>query len=362
MKKEKITIHDLAKKLNITASTVSRALKDHPRISHETKKAVLKIAQKLNYQPNHIAAALRNGRSKILGIIVPNVDRSFFSSVVFGIEEVANKAGYNVMICQSHEDPNKETDTVEALLNAQVDGVIASFAKGTENFDHFLKIKERGVPLVIFDRANDELGVSHVVIDDYLGAYKAVEHLIQQGCTRIAHFTGTKKVSIFRERFRGYKEALLKNNIPFDDALVIESNLQLEDGQKSMLKILKLSKPADGVFSSSALGAMGALQVCKSQGISVPEEVAIIGFSNEKFASFSDPTLTSVEQHSLEMGNTAAQLFFEQMKAKASGKKFIPQKIVLTPTLIVRESSLKSGKQKEAPLTMLVDKKERQAS
>jgi LacI family transcriptional regulator len=266
--------------------------------------------------------------------------------VVYGIEEVANKAGYNVMICQSHEDPKKEADTVEALLNAQVDGVIASFAKGTENFDHFLKIKERGVPLVIFDRANDELGVSHVVIDDFLGAYKAVEHLIQQGCRRIAHLTGTKKVSIYKERFRGYKEALLKNNIPFDEELVIESNLQLEDGQKSMQRLLKLPIAVDGVFSSSAFGAMGALQACKTSGISVPGQVAIVGFSNETFGLFSDPTLTSVEQHSLEMGNTAAQLFFEQLNAQAADKKFIPQKIVLTPTLIIRESSLKSGKKK----------------
>jgi LacI family transcriptional regulator len=344
MKKDKVTIHDIAEKLNITASTVSRALQNHPRISDETKKAVLKIAQKLNYQPNHIAAALRNGRSKILGIIVPNVDRSFFSSVVYGIEEVANKSGYNVMICQSHEEFDKEVRTVEALLNAQVDGVIASFAKATENFDHFLKIKERGVPLVIFDRANDELGVSHVVIDDFQGAYKAVEHLIQQGCKRIAHFTGPNKVSIYKERFRGYKEALLNNNIAFESSLVIESNLLLEDGQKSMQKLLKLSKPVDGVFSSSAFGAMGALQVCKMNGISVPKQVAIVGFSNETFTLFSDPTLTTVEQHSLEMGNTAAQLFFDQLNAKSENKNFIPQKIVLTPTLIVRESSLKSGK------------------
>jgi LacI family transcriptional regulator len=344
MKKDKVTIHDIAKKLNITASTVSRALQDHPRISDDTKKAVLKVAQKLNYQPNHIAAALRNGRSKILGIIVPNVDRSFFSSVVFGIEEVANKAGYNVMICQSHEDADKEVKTVDALMNAQVDGVIASFAKSTEDFSHFLKIKERGIPLVIFDRANDELGVSHVVIDDYLGAYKAVDHMIQQGCKRIAHFTSPKKISIYRERLRGYKEALLANNLPFDESLVIESNMQLEDGQNSMEKLLKLPKPIDGVFSASAFGAMGALQVCKERGVNIPKDVAIVGFSNENFTSFSDPALTTVEQHSLEMGNTAAQLFFEQLSAKATGKKILPQKIVLTPTLIIRESSLKSGK------------------
>ncbi len=344
MRKDKITIHDIAKKLNITASTVSRALKNHPRISEETKKSVLKVAQKLNYQPNHIAAALRNGRSRILGIIVPNVDRSFFSSVVFGIEEIANKAGYNVMICQSHEDYQKEVATIEALLNAQVDGIIVSLAKGTQNFDHFAKVRDMGIPLVMFDRANDELGVSHVVIDDFNGAYKATEHLIEQGCRRIAHFTGTNKVSIYKERLRGYKEALLDHKLPFNESLVIESNMQVEDGRKSMLKLLKLNPPVDGVFSASAFGAMGALQVCKEKHVTVPDRMAIVGFSNEPFTSFSEPPLTTVEQHSLQMGQTAADMLFDQLNVKASGKEFRPQKIVLTPTLIVRESSLRKKK------------------
>ncbi len=344
MKKEKVTIHDIAKKLNITASTVSRALKDHPRISEETKKAVLKIAQKLNYQPNHIAAALRNGRSKILGIIVPNVDRSFFSSVVYGIEEIANKSGYNVMICQSHEDYHKEVATVEALLNAQVDGVIASFAKETKDFSHFNKVKQKGIPLILFDRAKDDLDVGHVVIDDFQGAYKAVEHLIQQGCKHIAHFTGIEDVSIYRERLRGYKEALLANKIPFDESLVLESNMQLEDGKESTQKLISSKKPFDGIFSASAFAAMGALQVCKQNGIIVPDQVAIVGFSNEVFSSFSDPSLTSVEQHSLQMGNAAAEMFLDQLQARANNQKFMPQKIVLTPTLIIRESSLRNKK------------------
>lgn len=344
MKKEKVTIHDIAKKLNITASTVSRALKDHPRISAETKKSVLKIAQKLNYQPNHIAAALRNGRSKILGIIVPNVDRSFFSSVVFGIEEIANKAGYNVMICQSHEDFKKEVATVEALLNAQVDGVIASFAKETKDFSHFNKIKQNGIPLILFDRAKDDLDVSHVVIDDFLGAYKAVEHLIQQGCKHIAHFTGLEDISIYRERLRGYKEALATHKIPFDESLVLESNMQLEDGKKITQKLISSKKQFDGIFSASAFGAMGALQVCKQNGITVPDQVAIVGFSNEVFSSFSDPSLSSVEQHSLQMGNAAAEIFFDQLQARADKLKFTPKKIVLTPTLIIRESSVRKKK------------------
>src|SRR6188768_2199604 len=221
-KKERITIHDIARKLNITASTVSRALKDHPRISTETKKAVLKVAQKLNYQPNHIAAALRNGKSNIIGVIVPMADRTFFSSVIRGIEEIANTSRYQVIICQTYDNYDKEVATVDALLNSRVDGIIASHAKETVNFDHFFKVKERGIPLVLFDRSNDELEVSHVVADDYLGSYKATEHLIQQGCKRIAHFTNTRKISIYKERLRGYREALLHYGLKYDDALVIE--------------------------------------------------------------------------------------------------------------------------------------------
>ena len=200
MKKEKTTIHDIAKKLNITASTVSRALNDNPRISEATKKAVQKTAQKLNYHPNQIAAALRNGRSNIIGVIVPTVDRSFFSSVVRGIEEIANQAKYNVMICQSYDDYEKEVATVEALLRSRVDGIIASFAKQTKDFDHFLKAKARGIPVILFDRSNDELEVSHVVVDDYLGAYKATEHLIQTGMhTNCALRRGTTHQHIQRQ-------------------------------------------------------------------------------------------------------------------------------------------------------------------
>jgi LacI family transcriptional regulator len=339
MKKEKTTIHDIARKLNITASTVSRALKDHPRISTETKKAVLKTAEKLNYQPNHIAAALRNGKSNIIGIIVPTADRTFFSSVVRGIEEIANTSKYNVMICQTYDSYEKEMDTVEALLNARVDGIIASFAKNTTNFDHFLKVKERGIPLILFDRSNDALEVSHVVVDDFLGAYKATEHLIQQGCRRVAHFTNTRKISIYKERLRGYREALLDNGLPYDESLVVESNLQLEDGRNSMEQMLQRAEIPDGVFSASAYGILGAMQVLKEKGIRIPEEVALVGFSNEPFTSFTEPALTSVDQHSMRMGNAAAEIFLEEITS--SNQKFIPQKIVLKPELIIRQSSLR---------------------
>ncbi|HYG18624.1 MAG TPA: LacI family DNA-binding transcriptional regulator [Ohtaekwangia sp.] len=339
MKREKTTIHDIAKKLNITASTVSRALKDHPRISTETKKAVLKVAQKLNYQPNHIAAALRNGRSNIIGIIVPTADRTFFSSVVRGIEEIANTAKYNVMICQTYDSYEKEVKTVEALLNARVDGIIASFAKETVNFDHFLKVRERGIPMILFDRSNDALEVSHVVVDDYQGGYKATEHLIQQGCKRIAHFTNTRKISIYKERLRGYREALQDNGLTYDESLVVESDLQLEDGRNSMLKLLQLKEIPDGVFSASAYGILGALQILKEKNIKIPEDVALVGFSNEPYTSFTEPPLSAVDQHSMRMGNAAAEIFLAEI---ASGKeRFIPQKVVLKPELIIRASSLR---------------------
>ncbi len=342
MKKGKTTIHDIAKKLNITASTVSRALKDHPRISEETKKMVQKAAIKLNYQANHIAAALRNGRSNTLGIIVPTADRSFFASVIRGIEEIANKAGYNVMICQTYDSYDKEVTTIDALLKARVDGIIISHGKETENFDHIRMVKERGIPLIMFDRTNDEVGVSQVMIDDFYGAYKSTEHLIEQGCKRIAHFTNTRKISIFKERLRGYREALHDHNIPFDKKLVVESNLQLEDGRNSMIKLLERDAKPDAVFSASALSAVGAMQVMKERNIKIPEEVAIVAFSNEIYTSFTDPPLTAVDQHSMRMGNAAAEVFLDEIRQKE--KPFIPNTTVLRPELIIRASSYKRSR------------------
>jgi LacI family transcriptional regulator len=339
MKKEKTTIHDIARKLNITASTVSRALKNHPRISAETKRAVQKAAEKLNYQPNHLAAALRNGRSNIIGIIIPSVDRNFFSAVVRGIEEIANAHRYNVMICQSYDTYSKEVQTVDALLNAQVDGIIASFAKETDDFSHFEKVKEKGIPLILFDRSNSDLEVSHVVVDDYEGSYKAVEHMIQQGCRRIAHFTNTKKISIYKERLRGYREALENNGLPFNESLVAEGDLQLQDGRDAMEHFLRQPELPDAIFSASALAALGAMQVLKENKISIPDQVSLVAFSNEQFTMYTEPALSAIDQHSMRMGNAAANIFLEQI---AKGHlKFIPQKVVLKPELIVRASSLR---------------------
>ncbi|MFN3802781.1 LacI family DNA-binding transcriptional regulator [Belliella pelovolcani] len=341
MKKGKATIHDIAEKLNITASTVSRALNDNPRISENTKKQVLKMAKQLNYQPNHIASALRSGKSKLIGVLVPTANRNFFSSVVRGIEDIANELDYKVIISQSYEDPEKEIQTVDALLNARVDGIIASIGKNTENFEHFKKILEKGIPLVLFDRITNELEVSQVVIDDYYGAYETTKHLIEQGCKRIVHFTSPKKINIYRERLRGYEDALKDANIPVDSALIEESNMQLEDGRTSMENIIAKGIPFDAVFSSSDYAVMGALQVLREHKISVPSQVKLAGFGNEPFTSFTAPPITTVDQKSIPMGRVTAETFFELLKLE--DKKSATHKTVLKPELIIRESSLKTN-------------------
>jgi LacI family transcriptional regulator len=335
-------VYDIARALNLTASTISRALNDHPRISEQTKKAVIRMSKKLGYQPHRIAAALRNGKSKIIGVIVPVADRNFFASIVRGIEEKANLAHYQVIICQTYEDPAKEEAAIEALLNTRVDGIIASLSKRTEQFNHFSKVKSKGIPLILFDRTNEALGVSHVVIDDYSASYNAVVHLIEQGCKRIAHFTNIEKISIYSERLRGYKTALLDHGLNFEAKLVVESDLQLQDGRKSMLQLLASGEIPDAVFSSSDLGAIGALQVLKEKNIRVPEQVALVGFSNEPFTMFCDPPLTTVDQHCKRMGNIASDIFLDEIE-NAGSATFIPKKIVLMPELIIRRSSMKNS-------------------
>lgn len=339
-KKQRPTVYDIARELNLTASTISRALNDHPAISARTKRIVIRTARKLGYQRHRIAAALRNGRSHIIGVIVPVADRNFFASIVRGIEEKANQSEYQVIICQTYEDPAREEAAIEALLNTQVDGIIASLSKRTQQFHHYSKVRSKGIPLILFDRAEETLGVSHVVIDDYSASYHAVKHLVDQGCKRIAHFTNVEKITIYRERLRGYRTALQDCGLTFDDSLVVESDLQLEDGRRSMTQLLDKGACPDAVFSSSDLGAIGALQVLKERSIRIPDDVALVGFSNEPFTMFCDPPLTSIDQHCKQMGHIAAEMFLEEVNAE---DPFLPKKIVLMPELIIRQSSLRKA-------------------
>lgn len=338
-KSKKITIHDIAKKLDITAATVSRSLNNNPRISEVTKQRVLKMAKELNYKPNSIASALRSGRTQIIGILVPLIDRAFFSSIIRGVEEVSNEFHYHVMVSQSYENIENERKAIKAFLNTQVDCVVASIGKTTTDYSHYQDVIDSGIPLILFDRTTPVLKTSQVVIDDYQGGYMATSHLINQGCLQIVHFTSEKEIGIYKERYRGYVDALQDHGIILDESLVYRGNLQLEDGRTHASKLLQSHVKFDGIFSASDFGALGAMQVFKENNISIPDDIALVGFSNEPFTSFTDPSISSVNQYPVEMGKTIASLFFE---AKHSdNKNVIPKKIVIQPELIVRQSSLK---------------------
>lgn len=341
-KSKKVTIHDIAKKLNITASTVSRSLNDNPRISAKTKKKVIKMASQLNYKPNSIASALRNGKTQIIGMLVPLIDRAFFSSIIRGVEEVSNDLHYHVIVSQSYEEFENEIKAIKAFLKTQVDGVVASIGKNTIDYTHYQEVIDSGIPLILFDRTTPELQTSQVVIDDYQGGYMATTHLIEQGCSRIVHFTSERNIGIYKERYRGYADALQDKGINLDVSLVYRGNSQLEHGRLHTNKLLRNNTQFDAIFSASDFCALGAMQILKENNIKIPEEVAIVGFSNEPFTSYTDPSISSINQYPLEMGNKVAHLFFDALNSNQ--KNLMPMKTVIQPKLIVRESSLRKKK------------------
>jgi LacI family transcriptional regulator len=325
--------------LKITAATVSRALNDHPAIKESTKKAVREAAMKLNYQPNKIASSLRLGKSNIIGVIIPSAEINFFGSVVHGIEKVANKNDYNVLIYQTNELYEYEKKGVQTFLQSQVDGVLASISKETINLDHYNEIIKRGVPLILFDRVNDILDVSSVVVDDYAGAFEATSHLIEQGCKNIAHIGGQQHVNIFNQRLKGYIDALNVNGIPVNEDLIVFGKVSIESGRDCMNKLLEGSLQPDGVFSVEDYTALGAMQALKAANKKIPDEVAIIGFANETFGKYLTPSLSTVNQQTVHMGEEAAKLFFERFTTP--GEKPKTRKLVLEPELICRQSSMK---------------------
>ncbi|WP_299781804.1 LacI family DNA-binding transcriptional regulator [uncultured Formosa sp.] len=337
--KRKTTIKDIANVLNITPSAVSRALHNHPRISDKTKIAVKKVAKDLDYQPNHLASALRSGKSKLVGIIVAKTNSYFFSSVVENIEYELNKKGYNLIITQSNESFDKECRNIDALLQTQVDGIIASLANETVNFDHYNKIKEKGIPLILFDRGENDIGVDYVGIDDYQSSNIVVNHLVEQGCKRIAHIAGYSHTRIYKNRIRGYKDALKKHGLPEEEELLLEGSLSIEDGRAKMTELLKLSILPDAVYAAGDYAALGALQVLQEHNIKVPEQIALVGFSNEPFTSLVSPSISSIYQHNKEIGKLVAKQFLLRVNDK--NYKPVLHKTILEPELIIRDSSRK---------------------
>lgn len=313
MHKGRVTIKDIAKELGISPSTVSRALKDHPDISPDTKKAVNELAEKLNYTPDPIALSLKSRKSKIIGIIVPEIVHYFFSTVIHGIEDLAYKSGYNVMVCESNESFEREVQNVDALLSSRVEGILVSTSKNTRDTDHFRKIMDVGVPLVFFDRICKEIKTDRVIVDDEEGAFQAVNHMIKTGCRRIVHLSAPGHMLISQNRKQGYIRALESNQMEVDPDLIVKCD-SVEDTINIIPGFLKQSPRPDGFFAVNDLTAAAALKIVKENGLNVPEDISIIGFTNGIISDLTDPSLSTVEQHGYEIGKEAAQLLIDRLE------------------------------------------------
>ena len=340
MKKNPATLSDIAKQLNISISTVSRALHDHPAINAGTKKKVVDLARNLNYQPNLLALNLLNKKTNTIGIIVPEITSYFFSSVINGIQDLVNDAGYHLIISQSEESFEKEKNVLDALLKVRVDGFLVSPTSETSGGNHFNKLIDNDIPLVIFDRDCQGFNADKVLVDDYDGAFQAVEYLIKTGCENIAHITGPSNLSISQHRFQGYLDAMKKHNITIDDQMVVSVNgFTPEFGVQAAKKLLSLPKLPDAIFAINDGIAIGAMYVIKETGIKIPNEISVVGFDDEPHSSYFIPPLTSVWQPVYDMGMLSARILLNKLK----GVKTVdsPRYELLKPELIIRESSRK---------------------
>jgi LacI family transcriptional regulator/LacI family repressor for deo operon, udp, cdd, tsx, nupC, and nupG len=337
MKRHQTTIVDIARELNLSKSTVSRALTGHPHVNPETRKAVLALAEKVDYQRNMLALSLVTSRSNTLGIIVPEFLTSFFPQIVIGAQEVARRAGYNVIVSQSDESYETEVANARVMLANRVDGVLVSLAKETRNYDHLTVFQRKGIPIVFFNRVCEAMQVPKVVVDDYEGAFRAVEHLIGGGKKRIAHLAGPDSLLISRKRLQGYRDALRKHGLPLREDLVIPYDLTVEKAKIYVKHLLDLDEPPDALFAINDPTAIEAMQVIKAKGLRIPADIAVVGFSNDYASALIEPGLTTVAQPVREIGRVAVQLLLEQMEREVADWKAVTR--TLSTELIVRGSS-----------------------
>lgn len=335
----KITIGDIAKKLNITAATVSRALSNHPGISEKTKKRVRETAHKMNYKRNGIASSLRSGKSKVIGVIIPSAEINFFGSVVHGIESIANTNGYNILIYQSNEQRDYEVKGIETFLSARVDGILVSIAKNTVDYSHFTDVKKRGIPIIFFDRANDDLGIPSVVVDDYKGAFMATEHLIRRGYKRIAHIKGPQHIKTFNDRLKGYLAAIQSNKLEADAGLIYAGDVSIESGKQAVHHFLSMANPPDAVFTVEDFTALGVIKELKDRNIKIPQEFGVIGFANELFGEHITPSLSTMDQQTVLMGKESCKLLLELIQAGHT-KQPTRNKVIIEPIAKYRDSTV----------------------
>jgi DNA-binding LacI/PurR family transcriptional regulator len=331
------TIKDIAKELSISASTVSRALRDHPDISKQTKERVLETAERLDYFPDSLAQGLKSRRTNTIGIIVPEIKHHFFSSAISGIEDVTYNAGFTILVCQSNESVEREIVNLKALVSNRIAGLLVSVSQTTKDLSHFDILKRRGIPVVFFDRVVDDVNQSKVIVDDYNGAYEIVTHLIQRGYKRIAHLSGPTNISIGKNRLEGYKNALIDHGHPIENNLILEGGFRQVDGETAALKLLDRPNRPDAIFAVNDPVAIGAFSVIKKRRIVIPYEIALVGFSNNPISALIEPSLTTVEQPSHEIGEEAAKMLLEKIKDKTQTDKAVEK--VLKTKLIIRQSS-----------------------
>lgn len=339
MKSQHITIKDIANELGFSVSTVSRALKNHPDINEDTKKRVQELAERLCYTPNPIALSLKNRSSGLIGVVVPEVVHHFFATVICGIEEVAERNGYSLILMQSSEQVLKEVTAVNNTINGRVDGVLASVSKQTNSYEHFQKLIDSNIPLVFFDRVADDVDTTHVMVTDFAGAYDATNHLIEQGCRNIVHFYGPQNRTIFKNRLNGYRQALEDAGLPVLPHLIIEAD-SMDMGKHQTELLVQHGVTFDAIFAVNDFTAAGAMLALKKAGRAIPKDVALVGFADESITQMLEPNLSSVHQPGFEMGQQAMELLLQQIN---SDEKLPSKRITLNTKLIVRESSLRKG-------------------
>jgi DNA-binding LacI/PurR family transcriptional regulator len=332
---EKRTIDDLARELNLSKSTVSRALHDSYQISKATKQKVLHLAEQWRFQFNLQAQGLKTRRSLTLGVVVPEIAHKYFSSAISGIQEVVLPAGYNVLIGQSNESEEQEYKVMQQLIAGRVDGLILSLSGTTHHTDYIRTLVAEQFPLIMFDRVSDDINCSKVIIDHEKAAFIAIEHLIKKGCKRIAHLSGPQILSIAQNRIKGYKKALHTYGIPFIPEFLIENGTNPEQTPQHIRKLMQMPEPPDGISCFNDDVAINALLTLKQLAVDVPEQLKIIGFNNEKECRIIEPNLSSVEHPVVQMGREAAQLFLKQINNEMP----VVRTIVFETSLIERAST-----------------------
>lgn len=330
--KAKATLKQIAKELNVSVSTVSKALNDSPEISEQTKTKIKEYAKLKNYKPNIIGLNLKNRKTKTIGVIIPDILNSFFAKVFSGIEKVADEKGYNVIMCISNESLEKEAHTLEMLSNGTIDGFILSVSEEAQkqnNYDHFKEIINDGTPIVMFDRIAEGIDCDKVVVDDFDSALDSTQRLIDLGCKNIALLSSVDNLSVGKLRFDGYLKALEKNNIPVNNNLIIRTDSE-EDLKEKMESVFANNK-IDGIFALEENDSVAALRMGLKKGYKIPEELCIIGFADGILASRRlSPSLTTVSQHGIEIGEEAAKLLIKRLEDDSEEEPPYETKVIKT--------------------------------